>query len=755
MMSRAPAFVDTLADRQIEVALLRAVLAGAADGRSAVVAVEGPPGIGRTALAACADTLAADVGMKVVHATGSPSEADTPLGVVAQLMAPLLPPDSPQWNLLRNGAGPAALGQLIREFLAPARQRPLLAIVDDAQWADPESLRWLQGVARRMTGTRLVLLLTVRSGADLAETAITATHQLRLAPLDAAAVRAVLDREFPDGVSEKFAAVAAEATRGNPAVLRAVLGRLSAQRVLPDDKAVPQLREAIAEATSDLVSRTIDGLPAELVLLLRAIAICNGILDFDLVCTVGGLHSWSAPRARAMLHNAGLTTSGGRPLLAAWVSADRLLAGMPVAQRESMHVHAARLGHLSAAEDTGVAAILLGTKAIGESWAVDVLRRAAAWHNLAGDTVAATKLLSRATRETGDPVAHAKVLLELGEIELLESTEAADRHLGQVIVSEGGPEIGPLRVRAADLLFARGAGMLVRRLTATAYRSHRLDEESTDQLLALHWLAEDDAAMPISLDGPATLVAEPENPTQAGVAAWHLATAGRNIELCKVLARKAIASDGPVGARTCAAWALAVADEVDEAGTALRTLIGNLRLPTDRALAAYAWSSYADLFARNFDLDAAERALATALELLPLACWHPRVSPSLVAAQVLLSLARGEFETAQRIARDHPAPTGLPDGMTWPHLLYAHGQLRLAGGDHEQAAAMMLECGRQLQAKTADNPALLSWRGPAVIALRALGRTEQAENLLAAEYRLAKTWGAPSVVARVEQLRRD
>ncbi|HTI25489.1 MAG TPA: hypothetical protein VL652_31155, partial [Kutzneria sp.] len=109
----------------------------------------------------------------------------------------------------------------------------------------------------------------------------------------------------------------------------------------------------------------------------------------------------------------------------------------------------------------------------------------------------------------------------------------------------------------------------------------------------------------------------------------------------------------------------------------------------------------------------------------------------------------------QRIARDHPAPTGLPDGMTWPHLLYAHGQLRLAAGDHEQAAAMMLECGRQLQAKTADNPALLSWRGPAIIALRALGRTEQAEHLLAAEYRLAKTWGAPSVVARVEQLRRD
>lgn len=755
MAPRAPAFADTLADRQVEVALLRAVLAGAADGRSAVVVVEGAPGIGRTAVADCADTMAAEAGIQVVHATGSPSEAETSLGVVAQLMAPLLPADSPQWTPLRTGAGPAALGQLIREFLTPARQRPLLAIVDDAQWSDPESLRWLQGVARRMTGTKLVLLLTVRSGADLAETAIAATHQLRLGPLDQAAVRAVLDREFPDGVGDLFAATAAEATRGNPSVLRAVLGRLSAQRVLPTDKAVPQLREAVTEATSDLVSRTIDGLPGELVLLLRAIAICGGILDFDLVCTVAALHSWSTSRARAMLHNAGLITSGGRPVLAAWVSADRLLAGMPVGQRESMHAHAARLGHLSAAPDTGVAAILLGTKAIGEPWVVDVLRRAAAWHHLAGDTASAIKLLARATRETGDPLAHAKVLLELGEIELVEGPEAADRHLGQVIVADGGPEIGPLRVRAADLLFARGAGMLVRRLTSDAYRTRKADQQATEQLVALHWLAEDDGAMPISLDGPTILADMPDNPAQAGVAAWHLATAGRDIERCKTLARKAIAADGPIGARTCASWALAVADELDEAKDALQGLLGSLRLPTDRVLAAYAWSANADLFARGFDLDAAEHALATALELLPLANWHPRVSPSLVAAQVLLSLARGEFETAQRIARDHPAPTGLPDGMTWPHLLYAHGQLRLASGEHEEAAGMMLECGRQLQAKTADNPALLSWRAPAVIALRALRRTEQAENLLAAEHRLAKAWGAPSVVARVEQLRRD
>jgi len=752
MSSRVPAFADTFADRGVEVDRLRAALAEAADGRPAVVVVEGPPGLGRTALAGCADTVAVEAGILVVQATGAPSEAETPLGVAAQLMAPLLPPDSPQWNDLGADAGPAELDRLIRVFLAATRQQPLLAIVDDVQWTDTESVRWLQGVARRMTGTRLVLLLTVRSGVDLA---IPVTHRLRLAPLEPAAVRAALAREFPGGVGGRFAQEAVTATRGNPAVLRAVLGRLGAQRIPPTDESVPQLLDAVAEATSDLVSRTMDGLPAELVLLLRAIAICAGILDFDLVGTVTGLHSWSAPRARALLHNAGLITGGDRPLLAEWVSADRLLAGMPVVQRESMHAHAARLGHLSAAPDTGVAAILLGTRVIGEPWAVDVLRRAAAWHNLAGDAASAVKLLARAARESADPLAHAKVRLELGEIELLESPEAADRHLSQVVVGDGGLEIGPLRVRAADLLYARGAGMLVRRSTADAYRGHKADQESTDQLVALHWLAEDDVAMPFSLDDPARLADWPDNPAQAGVVAWRLACAGRDIERCKALARKAIGADGPVGPRTMASWALAVADELDEADAGLRAVLGDLRLPADRVLAAFTWTCGADLASRRFDREAAERALATALELLPLERWHRRVSPSLVAAQVLMCLGRGEFDTAQRIARDHPPPAGLPDGMMWPHLLYAHGQLRLAGGDHEEAAAMMLECGRQLQARQADNPALLSWRAPAVIALRALGRTEQVENLLAAEHRLAKAWGVPSVVARVEQLRKD
>src|SRR5438309_2284160 len=106
MPSRAPAFADTLADRQIEVALLRAVLDGAVDGRAAVVTIEGPPGVGRSALAGYTDAMAAETGIRIVHATGAPSETDTPLGVVAQLMAPLLPSDSPQWTALRTGAGP-------------------------------------------------------------------------------------------------------------------------------------------------------------------------------------------------------------------------------------------------------------------------------------------------------------------------------------------------------------------------------------------------------------------------------------------------------------------------------------------------------------------------------------------------------------------------------------------------------------------------------------------------------------------------
>ena len=65
---------------------------------------------------------------------------------------------------------------------------PLLILVDDLQWVDTPSLRWLAYLAKRLPGLRAVLVCTLRDGEPrgrhplLSEVAEAATHRLRPAP---------------------------------------------------------------------------------------------------------------------------------------------------------------------------------------------------------------------------------------------------------------------------------------------------------------------------------------------------------------------------------------------------------------------------------------------------------------------------------------------------------------------------------------------------------------------------------------------
>lgn len=145
MIAGADRTPGALVERDSELALLRAAVADLLAGRSRVVAVEGAPGTGRSALLRYAAARARDAGCAVAHAAGSPTESALPFGIVTQLLAG---PDTP------GAPDPAALPlpALCELFLAAARERPLLLAVDDAQWADADSRRWLEALIRRSRG---------------------------------------------------------------------------------------------------------------------------------------------------------------------------------------------------------------------------------------------------------------------------------------------------------------------------------------------------------------------------------------------------------------------------------------------------------------------------------------------------------------------------------------------------------------------------------------------------------------------------
>src|SRR5690348_3592482 len=99
-----------LLERDDELGRIEAALAQARLGRGTFVVVEGPAGMGKTALLAAARTAAAANGMRVLRARGAELEREFAFGVVRQLFEPpLAEAAEPARNdLLHGAAGDAA-----------------------------------------------------------------------------------------------------------------------------------------------------------------------------------------------------------------------------------------------------------------------------------------------------------------------------------------------------------------------------------------------------------------------------------------------------------------------------------------------------------------------------------------------------------------------------------------------------------------------------------------------------------------------
>src|SRR4051794_3125108 len=120
-----------LLERDGELAGLRdAVLAAARrDGR--LVLLEGPAGIGKTALLRSARALAGERGLAVLSAIGSPLDRDYAFGLVHQLLDPLA-----LQRRARLLTGAAALAEpVLAGGAAPATSDPGHAVLHGLYWA--------------------------------------------------------------------------------------------------------------------------------------------------------------------------------------------------------------------------------------------------------------------------------------------------------------------------------------------------------------------------------------------------------------------------------------------------------------------------------------------------------------------------------------------------------------------------------------------------------------------------------------------
>ena len=200
-------------------------LAGARSGASAVLALVGEPGIGKTALLGYAAEQAA--GMRLLRARGIESEAQIPFGSLLELIRPTLVLldriPAPQAAALEAALAlrPAAaqdrfaVGAATLSLLAAyAEEAPVTVLVDDAQWLDRPSAVALLFAFRRMVADSIAVLIAVREaepslldGADL--------PALRLGGLSLGQAAVLAPGLSPQAVRRLH-----RATAGNPLALR-------------------------------------------------------------------------------------------------------------------------------------------------------------------------------------------------------------------------------------------------------------------------------------------------------------------------------------------------------------------------------------------------------------------------------------------------------------------------------------------------------------------------------------------------------
>ena len=265
-----------LLDRVAERAALGRLLEAARAGQSGVLVVRGEPGIGKTELVEA--VVGAVAGMRIVRAAGVESEMELPYAALQQLCAPMLDRlerlPGPQRDALAVAFGLRA-GEAPERFLVglatlslmaeAAAERPLLCVIDDAQWLDRASAQALGFVARRLLAEPVALVVTTREP----DGEFSRLPELPLGGLDDGDARELLGSVITGPVDKRVLDRFVAETRGNPLALLELPRTLTAAQLtggfgeagVAGVAGVPELA-GLAGRIEDSFRRRLEALPA-------------------------------------------------------------------------------------------------------------------------------------------------------------------------------------------------------------------------------------------------------------------------------------------------------------------------------------------------------------------------------------------------------------------------------------------------------------------------------------------------------------
>jgi DNA-binding CsgD family transcriptional regulator len=434
-----------LLNRLAERTALGRLLEAARGGRSAVLLVQGEPGVGKTAL--LEDAVEAAAGFRVAWAIGVESEIELAFAALHQLCTPMtdrlerLPP--PQQDALavafglRTGEAPDRflVGLAALNLLAEtAAEQPLLCVIDDAQWLDRASAQALGFVARRLLAEPVALVVAAREPGQ----EFRGLPELAVGGLAVADARELLGRVIRGPLDDRVRDRIIAETRGNPLALLELPRGLT-----PEELTAGLLAPGRIE---DGFRRRYEALPADtqqLVLVAAAEPAGDPVLVWRAAGELG-----IGMEAAAAAETAGLVAIGQRVTFRHPLVRSAVYRAAAPAERRATHQALAEVTDPRADPDRRAWHRAQAAAGPDEEVAAE-LDRSAGRAQARGGLAAAAAFLQRSAALTLDPVRRAERVLAAAQARY--QSGAFDAALGMVAAAEAGP-LDALQRAQADLL---------------------------------------------------------------------------------------------------------------------------------------------------------------------------------------------------------------------------------------------------------------------------------------------------------------
>jgi tetratricopeptide (TPR) repeat protein len=616
---------------------------------------------------------------------------------------------------------------------------PLVVVVDDTHWADPESLAWVSSFADRVRELQVLMIVAYRpeelpvEGMGLAEAvARNRTRTFDLAPLSSAAVTTLVKDTLGAGADQEFCHEAYLVTGGNPFETVELAARARDRGVAPSQEHVPLLRNMAGTTRVSDVQERLEPMGTDAVRLAWAIALLGAEASVGLAASVAGLKPQAAADAAERLRTGRMLKADApdgvlefpHPLIA-----EAVYRAIPAATRVALHGKVAWELIDSGRGPTAAACHLLETHPEDDPRVVRQLRYAARELLRTGAPDAARRCLNRALREPPPPDQRAALLYELGHPALVQDPGVTVDHLRQALDEPGVTD--ELR-----------EGIVLRLALALGYGG-RLTE-------ALHVVEQEaaataDPAMQLRLHAQRFLLGvfstldQKEGPARSGqlerlterltgrdrteqcllaLRGWDAVVRGEPAEIALDAAERAVArgmrwtDDEHWGfeAPSVAALTFLACDRPDRARELISDGIAEFERHGWRGAplaVSYTFLGYIEY--RTGRLADAEDFARAGLRLADRVGRGGPVHWDAVGALIEILLARGRIEAAEKLCERYDFAEPFPTAVTVPDARTVRGRLLLARGMTKEAAECLSDNGRRLDLFGPYNPVWCSW----------------------------------------------